>query len=571
MALLAAVVAVALAILIWTGLSYFAKRDWAAIASVNGEPISRAALHDRIAAIDLLQALAAERTALVPNSQVDAIRGRFNGDPVEIARQQLIVEVLLRRFVLARGLNVPPSDLNQELARAVNQPVDRQVRWVRLSAGAHSAPEVAVAVTRLGNRLSAGDSVADLRSLLGATWTIAASESWIDHDGPEGLPSGLPPSVGMAARTASSEASLPMFDDGLGHIVMARVVAIHPGIEIGDAMHETARQKGVSDDGLRSWAEGQVLRRVVADALVAEWRKRGGDQFRLAELNLGEATGGPPMVELEHLVVRRLESADPAARGRSIVAELASLSAADRRTRFESLVAEANAGGVSDRLEMSGEIGWLASNGLIPDLATAAFSPGRVAGDVVGPLDTSAGPELFLVRARSEHSLADRAAAIAIEAAVPGADLARIARRVSVDDASRASGGRWRALAELPAKVRQTAGIDISKVGDLVGPIDLEGEMVLGRVLERRAGPFAEEELAALQFEGFATWVEDQLDGATITIDPDPLGLGSASPATPSSVPHTQVPFSSAPRASLAGQQPFGISTPPIQMFPSLP
>jgi len=445
----------------------------------------------------------------------------------------------------------------------VNEPVDRQIRWVRLSAGAHSAAEVTEAVTRLGTRLSAGDNVTDLRALLGAAWTTAASESWIDDRGPEVLPSGLPPSVAIAARAATSPTSLPTFDDTFGHIVLARVVAIQPGIEIGDAMHETARQRGLSDDALRSWAEGQVLRRVVADALMADWRGHGGDQYRLAELNLGEATGGPPMVELEHLVLRRLESADPAARGRSIVAQLASLSAADRRTRFESLVAEANAGGVSDRLEMSGEIGWLASDGLIPDLATAAFSPGRAAGDVVGPIGTSAGPELFLVRARSEESLADRAAAIAIEAT--------IARRVSVDDASRASGGRWRALAELPAKVRQAASFDISKFGDLVGPIDLAGEMVLGRVLERRAGPFTEEELAALQFEGFSTWVEDQLDSATITIDPDPLGLGSPSPATPSIAPHTQAPFSSAQGSSLGGRPAFGIPTPPILNFPSLP
>jgi parvulin-like peptidyl-prolyl isomerase len=567
---MAAIVAVAVVILIWTGLNYFARRDWADAATVNGEPISRASLRDRTAAIVLLQALAVERTALIPSSEVDSIRRRFDGNPVEIAREQLIDEVLLRRFALARALSVPAPDLDQELVRAVNLPVDRQVRWVRLSSGTHSASQVVDAVTRLGNRLIAGDSLAELRSLLGAAWTTAASESWIDVGGPEVLPSGLPPSVATAARSAVSETSLPTFDDGFGHIILARVVAVNPGIEIGDAMHETARQRGLSDDALRSWAEGQVLRRVVADALMAGWRDHGGDQFRLAELNLGEATGGPPMVELEHLVLRRLESADPAARGRSIATELASLSAADRRTHFESLVAEANAGGVSDRLEMSGEIGWLASDSLIPDLATAAFSPGRAAGDVVGPIDTSAGPELFLVRARSEESLSDRAAAIAIEGAVPGADLATIARRVSVADASRASGGRWRALAELPAKARQIAGIDISKVGDLVGPIDLEGEMVLGRVLERRAGPFTEEELAALLFEGFSTWVEDQLDGATITIDPDPLGLGSASPVTPSSVPHTQVPFSSAARASLAGQPPFGFPTPPIQIFPSL-
>jgi hypothetical protein len=258
----------------------------------------------------------------------------------------------------------------------------------------------------------------------------------------------------------------------------------------------------------------------------------GGDQVRLAELVLGPVSAGPATVELSGLVLKRLDAGDPTAKGPQLLAELAVLPVAERADRFATYVASANSGISPATLERSGEIGWFPKDGLIKDLGDAAFATARGAGDVLGPITTTVGPELFLLEARYGQTLDERAAAIAIEARSAGADLAAIASRVAPGDAVRARGGPWRASAEFEAAARARAGLDGATVGDLLGPIDTEGQVVLPRLLERRTGQFSDQSLASLQLAGLGRWLADQLATAVITTDPDPLGLGSPTPSS---------------------------------------
>lgn len=57
---------------------------------------------------------------------------------------------------------------------------------------------------------------------------------------------------------------------------------------------------------------------------------------------------------------------------------------------------------------------------------------------------------------------------------------------------------------------------------------------MLGRFLESRVGPFTTRELASLELDGLSHWLADRLAEAKIVLDPDPLGLGLASPSTSS-------------------------------------
>jgi len=277
------------------------------------------------------------------------------------------------------------------------------------------------------------------------------------------------------------------------------------------------------------------------------------------------------VVELQHLVLRRIDAADPMGRASALIAELSALPLRERVARFHALVDEANSEPGGGALDTSGEIGWVAQDGVIADLRDAAFGSRRANGDIVGPIDTAAGPEIFLVEARFAESLDERGAAIAVEARTAGADLAVIAQRVAPADAARASGGPWRALAKLQASAIRMAGLDTAAVGDLTGPLDLDGQVVLCRLLEKRTAPYTPDELASLQLDGFGTWLGDRLAAATITLDPDPLGLGSPIPSVSAPPSGSQVPVPSFVTAGTPKAPAFGLPTPAIPVIPTLP
>lgn len=57
----------------------------------------------------------------------------------------------------------------------------------------------------------------------------------------------------------------------------------------------------------------------------------------------------------------------------------------------------ANAAPGSNTSGASGEIGFATKDGLVPDVGKAAFDAKVRSGDILGPITTSAGPQLFLL------------------------------------------------------------------------------------------------------------------------------------------------------------------------------
>jgi hypothetical protein len=569
---IAIAIAIASTALVLAAASYFEARDSHWIANVDGSLVTRADLRNRMALIESLKRLARDRTARSDPAQVAAVQAYFSADTLTVARSQLVDEILLRGQAAAVHLLVPEPNVVDELARTINEPASRRVRWVSVKVGSHSKTEVDASVRMLTDLMSKDSIRADLRSVLDPSWLLDVGDAWLNTSGSEALGPGLPPPlVILRSRLAGEGTVLGPYDDGLGNVTVARVAIVALGATIGPSLLDAVESDGVSKPAIDVWAAAQVLRRTVATALLDGWRANGGDQVRLAELVLGAAGGGPPMVDLEALVVARVTSTDPTGFAISLQAELAALSPVQRRARFDGLVAQANAWSPSDQLTKSGEIGWVAHDDVIPELASDVFGSIRQNGDIVGPIDTVAGPELFLLEARSDLALDERAAAIDIEARQPNADLAAIAKRVAPSDACRAGTGPWRALASFPATEIKTAGLASVAVDDLIGPLAIDAQMVTGRVLERRSGPYTDDELASLELEGFSTWLGDRELQATIVLDPDPLGLGS--PTTPASL----APSGDGGRTTFFPGEvpkslpPFGLPTPDMPAIPTLP
>jgi hypothetical protein len=76
---------------------------------------------------------------------------------------------------------------------------------------------------------------------------------------------------------------------------------------------------------------------------------------------------------------------------------------ADRTALFGRLVAAANASS-SGGSANSGEIGFAKKDGLLPEAGKAAFDSKAKTGDILGPITTSAGPQLFLIESEPSMS-----------------------------------------------------------------------------------------------------------------------------------------------------------------------
>jgi hypothetical protein len=118
---------------------------------------------------------------------------------------------------------------------------------------------------------------------------------------------------------------------------------------------------------------------------------------------------------------------------------------------------------------------------------------------------------------------------------------------------------------EIEQSARRLAELDTATIGEIVGPLDIEGTVTVARVLARRTGSFTARELAVLELTGLGHWLSDALSGAKIVLADDPLGLGSPSAAPSSDLPTT----TERPPEPTTGNPPFGLPTPFLLTPPS--
>jgi hypothetical protein len=530
-------------------LSTLADRDWHQVASINGVAINRAQLRARIA-LD----------AFLVRVRVESIRaaaqaGRLNkedaatlnqglaldADPADHALDELIDEEVLRQGAITLRVAMPTADAGAELVAATIVDARLHVRSVTLAAPA--PPKSTPPDRDVAGALKAGE----LPSTIAATatadgWTASGSDAWLSTDGPP-VPKTAPvvgrdvsPSLLLAARTAPAGTILGPFTDEVTRDVLTGLLVETASDGPSPAsIRQQAADSGVDTTTLDAWAKSHALRRAVAEHLVSTWATTPVDQVRAAELVLGAPPDGGnpgPFVELAHLVVRQLAeapaSASPPPTAAALASELRALPLADRLVRFAALVSVANTSPSATALARSGEVGIVPRSGLMASLGEPAFAPGAKSGDILGPVSTSEGDELFLLKARYAGALDEATIAALIVAREPGADLAAMAERIDPGLVPRARSGPWRGRPEFAAGDPATTVFD-APVGVEADPIVIDRRLIVARVLEHRTTPAAGVLLDRLRLNGFGPWLADQRAAAVIVRDANPLGSGGPS------------------------------------------
>ncbi len=603
---LAAAVVVAVAALGGAFLLAKENGDWATVASVNGHSISREALRGRVG---VLAFLADERSAFIEHSALgsfftpdelpglQAAASAPLADIVTAARESLIDDELIRQLAATEGVATPAApDPWAEADAYVSGDLAHQVRLVRFglpapgasspaatsspgSSGSSpwppaSAADLAATTERLHSELAAGTEAQTIvAGLHDAGWDAFGEDVAVSSSGaPADTSLALDPEIAAAAQTAAVGDLLGPATDEVGRVSMALVLTPAETGRISNALPGDAASAKVDTGALADWADAQALRRALSATLLSRWKTGGVTLAHFRELVIGDApdssgTAGP-WVELSGLSIDQLSAVSPssiagAPAGLDLSADplaetLRALAPADRAKLFGALVSAANSSGGSGTSDSSGEIGFVTQDGLVPDLGKAAFDPKVKTGDILGPITTSAGPQLYLVEARFSGALDERSQAALQEVrADPSPDPLAYTSRFSPADEALARDGGWRADAEFGSNEDIRSALFDTPLGALSDPFVLDGKLACAIVDSRASGTPSARTLARLALDGFDAWYSGERSAATITRSDNPLPeLGSPSPG-PS-------PTSALPSIP-------GLATPALPSIPGLP
>ncbi len=571
------------------------------VVTIDGTVVDRTALRARLVLdADILDARrsvlrTALNGALLTPEQFDTLSLQLDassGDPLATAVDGLVRDVLIRQAALAEDLTVT-TDIDTELRRAAIVDVAIRVSvgtvaqpyadspepsgdWPRpapnAAAPASIASARATAAARVAAAIDGGTPLPEIvAALRAAGWRVVGDERWLPATGPVAdLPDGW-----VAAVRASADGSMstigPIDDPISGVTAVGRRLPDHLSGEVAAGSIDTSRIDGAA---LQAWAESRAAERALRDRLARRWAEEPQDRIRVAEVVIGSAAvdGVPgPYRSLAHLVVHQLgaplraPAEDDASLATRLAGELRAMAPGPRIARFAELVAAANATPRDDPLSESGEIGYFTRDQLLPVLADLAFAPDGVPGDILGPVETLAGPELFVLRARFDGLLDERSNAALVEARTT-TDLLAFARRVSpVGEARRADGSLWRASAEMVADPALMRAYAETPIGARSEPVVIDGQIVVVVPLERLAGRLERPELDRLAVGGFEAWLAAMIREADIVRDAEPLpGVGAATPSPSASAS----PSEGLPTPILPSLPPPGAPSTPSSLFP---
>ncbi len=606
--------------------------DWTSVASVNGHDISREALRGRMAVLALL---AQERSQFVGEG---VLAGTLTSEEatglqqqaaaatsLDAARESLIDDELLRQLAARDGVTAPAApDSWAEATTYASADLAHRVRYVRFglplptsgssptpSSGPSPTPSaqpsgaagdwpaagagnVDAAVARIKAAYTANTPVeAIVSSLHDAGWQVLGEDVAVSAEGvPADASLDLDPSIAAATTRGSPGTVAGPTTDAYGRVSLGLVLPSPDTTMVGRRFGVDATKIGLDAAALQSWANGQTLRRAVIASLIANWSK-GVNEAHFRELVIGAApdlsgTAGP-WVELSALAVDRLNgvnlsSIPGAPAGLDLGAEalartLSATPPTDRATLFRALVAVADGTTAPASSGTSGELGFYTKDGVIPDLGTAAFADAVKTGDMIGPISTASGPELFLVESRYAGTLDERSqVALRQIRNNPAADLLAYTEQYSPADAGLATDAGWRAEPEFATSEAVRGALFDTPGGVLSDPFVLDGKLAVAVVTERRAAVPDPRTLGRLILDGYDAWLASELARATITRSDNPLPelMPSSSPsssASASALPALpSMPALDTPNVPIVPGQPAATSVPTDAMgLPRLP
>jgi hypothetical protein len=222
----------------------------------------------------------------------------------------------------------------------------------------------------------------------------------------------------------------------------------------------------------------------------------------------------------------------------SLAATLRGMAVPEREALWRSLVQAASAAGsAAGSGGRAGELGYLRKGDLTADVGKAAFDSNVKSGDVLGPIATTGGSQLFLIEARYSGTLDDRAlTALSKVRSEPAPDLVAYTALYSPADVPLASDAGWRADREFATGESARSALFDTPLGVLSDPFVLDGKLALAVVSERKTAAPDAATADRIYLDAFEAWLASCRSAATITRSNNPLPevLPSSTPTSTS-------------------------------------
>jgi len=527
------------------GAGYYGDH-FAAVATVNGQAISKDDLRDRVAVdgfrFDRQESFVQDQvsTGRLTQAQADSQR-----QSIASARQQmpqssldrLIDATLQAQLAAEESVTVTEQQVDERMVAEATRPEQRHI-WAiavqpEISPGA-TAPTDAQSSTA---RAKAGQALAELRA--GKKWEDVAKTVSTDSSSTQGGDLGWTTKEGpyeavfldaLFAATVDAPPDVIKGADGIFRI--GRVS------EIAAASTDPDYEQQISDSGVtlasyRKAVRADLLRTALSDKITTAATETATVQRRVSQIFLQGSPGATPVDEVKssHILfspnddpsnASQVPADDPAWKKAEDEANAAYAELQKDPSKFAEMATALSddTGSGAD----GGALPWFKEADVDPAYGTAIFAPGLQPGEILKPVKSSFGWHVIRFDERRPDA-GLRMLELHDKATAPGADFAALAKANS-DSADAAGGGSlgWVARDQL-AKDLEDA-IFATPVGSVSEITSTQAGYYLFKVEEEQTRKPDGDQLTVLERSAFSNWYAAKKAAATIE-------GGTVSSATP--------------------------------------
>jgi parvulin-like peptidyl-prolyl isomerase len=550
------VVLIAVAILAIYAAATWYDQHLSSVASVDGKPISKDDLNNRIR-IEAWRLDAATRrlntehaAGLLSDDDWKTQTGQIDQGRNSIAQvsfERLIDSRVQTSLATQEGISVTPQQIDEEITKEATSPEQRHAWMIEFApkadedkepTAAQKAQAKAAADKALAD-LAAGkswDDVAKAASGAGATATNG-DQGWITADN-----TSLDPTFLAALLRLEKDGRTGVVEGEDGAYRIGRVTEIVPA-SVESGYRQQITESGISLDAYSAVVRTDVIRDQLEKKVKAEVLA-SGPQRRVAEIFIeapksADGSGaptepGPGAVKVRHILfspkddpqgASSLAKNDPAWKKAEDDARAAYAKVKADPTQFDAIARKES--DESGDESTGGKLpyfdpGMVASGQLDAQFGAAIFKAGLKPGDILEPVRSAFGWHVIQVMYFPPD--VDEAKKLKTEAE-GGADWATLARNFSDAPDATTKGGELGWIAKYQLDAKSNDAVFSTPVGKVTDPVEVAGDGVhLYKILEEATRTPTGEQKATLEEQAFNNWYAGKKAGFAIKREIDLSG-----------------------------------------------
>ncbi|HVA84698.1 MAG TPA: peptidylprolyl isomerase [Candidatus Saccharimonadales bacterium] len=552
------VVILALLILGGAAAKSYYDAHFAAIATVNGQGISKDDYRARYAAESFRLDYAEARIRTLQaaghiadsdaTSQLQFINQQRNNIATGAA-EDLIDATLQQQLADKNGVTVAESAIDQRITQEATTPETRHV-WVigfkpAVSANATTPTDAQKAAAKQAAesvlaQLKAGTIKFQdyaLKNSQDASQSKGGDLGWIEAGS-----TSLDPAFQDAAFKLQANGLTDVIEGADGEFRIGQVTDIVP-LSVDTAYQQKIIDAGVNMGDYRKLVRSDLLATALQDKIVGDALNTPAPERRVSEIMLtapaaGQQPGVGDEVQVRHILIspkhdaqaaQTLPASDPAWKAAEDEANQIYQQLLKDPSQFAA-IAEAKSDDTNSKAQ-GGLLPYYTAANLDPAFAKAIFAPGLKPNQILPPVKSAFGWHVIQFLDRRQQAQ-DRIVGLQLQAAKPGADFAAIAKANSqAPDASIGGDMGWIAHLQLDS-VREIAIFKVP-VGGLSDVVRLTGGFYFYKVMDIQTRLPQGNQIATIKASGFDNWYTAQKDQAVITRTYSTSGSSSTTPVVP--------------------------------------